>query len=189
MGRHTVRFRCHSCGHCCTEVVCLPTPWDVVRMVRDTRISPYKFLEFLKTDEISEVDDDDPSWLNVNGTRYIMALKRGKDGCFFRDKKTSYCIIYESRPLLCRLYPFCHEETRDGKHKGFSLHKDVGCPRHRDGVFQVEPLKALLDTEEEHRQDYKELVAFFNRKEPRPQKPEEFIDLFVELQSEKTAKQ
>ncbi len=181
MGRLTVRFRCHSCGHCCTDVICLPTPWDVVRIVREHRIDPAKFLEFITPEEITQVDDDDPTWLNVNGQRYLMALKRGPKGCHFLDKRTKHCSIYESRPLLCRLYPFCHEETRDGEHLGFSLHKDVGCPRHRDGVVDVAPLKDLLDVEEEHRQDYKALVEVFNRRDYPGKAPHHFVGLFVEI--------
>lgn len=187
MGRHTVRFRCHSCGHCCTEVVCLPTPWDVIRIVRDIQVDPHKFLVFLGADEISEVEDDDPTWLTVRGKKYIMGLRRGAKGCFFLDKKDRTCTIYDSRPLLCRLYPFCHEETRAGKHLGFSLHTDVGCPRHRDGVVPVEPLKALLDEEEGHRRDYEDLVKVFNRREYPGKAPKDFIGLFVEVQSKKKA--
>ncbi len=192
MGSKSVRFRCHSCGHCCTDVICLPTPWDIVRMVRDIRVDPKKFLDFIKPDEITEVEEDDPTWIKVRNQKYLMGLKRGAKGCFFLDKKDRTCTIYDSRPLLCRLYPFCHEETRDGKHLGFSLHKDVGCPRHRDGVVSVEPLKALLDEEEEHRRDYRDLVEVFNRREYPGKSPKDFISLFVEIQSKtktpKTAK-
>jgi len=34
MGRHTVNFTCHSTGHCCKDVICLPTPWDVICITR-----------------------------------------------------------------------------------------------------------------------------------------------------------
>jgi Fe-S-cluster containining protein len=186
MGRHQVKFSCHSCGYCCTEVVCLPTPYDVVRIVRDTQIDPRKFLEFLQPDEIDEVEADDPTWLNVGDTRYVMALRRGKKGCHFLRKKKLTCRIYESRPLLCRLYPFKYEEDKEGVYKGFSLHGDIACPRHRDGTVPTEPLKRLLDEDEKHQRDYNNLVAVFNKKDDAYKKPEDFISMFVEVTAEKT---
>ncbi|MBI2424001.1 MAG: YkgJ family cysteine cluster protein [Candidatus Hydrogenedentes bacterium] len=181
MGRDSVQFQCHHCGHCCTEVVCLPTPWDVVRIVRDTGFNPYDFLEFLTPDEITGVDEGDPSWLSVGGERYMMALRRDAKGCFFLDKKTRYCSIYESRPILCRLYPFKLEETRDGAFKGFSLHTDVGCPRNRDGKVETAPLYALYLEDSGHHSDYDDLVEVFNRDAYSGKKPEDFIELFVEV--------
>ncbi|GMV99623.1 MAG: hypothetical protein AMXMBFR84_07620 [Candidatus Hydrogenedentota bacterium] len=179
MGRYHVQFSCHHCNHCCTEVVCLPTPWDVVRIVKNTKQDPYEFLEFLATDEIEEVEDDDPTWLDVDGDRYIMALRRDKRGCHFLDKKTRYCGIYESRPILCRLYPFRLEETRDGEFKGFSLHDDVGCPRYLDGKVPTQPLYELYLEDSKHQKDYRDLVKVFNRKKYPEKRPEDFIELFV----------
>ena len=90
MGRYTVNFKCHSTGHCCRDVVCLPTPWDVVRIARETGDDPERFLEFLTEDEIAEVEDDDPTWLVAGGERYMMALRRGDDGCHFLDQSSGY---------------------------------------------------------------------------------------------------
>lgn len=179
MGRDTVQFSCHHCNHCCTEVVCLPTPWDVVRIVKNTGANPYEFLEFLGPDEISEVSKNDPTWLDCNGNRFIMALRRDQKGCHFLDKKTRYCSIYEARPILCRLYPFKLQETRDGKFRGFALHSDVGCPRHRDGVVPTKPLYDLYLDDSKHQQDYDDLVSVFNDKQYPGKRPEDFIELFV----------
>lgn len=179
MGKDTVKFKCHSCGHCCTEVVCLPTPWDVIRLARETGEDPRKFLEFVQPDEIEEVSMSDPAWLECNGKRYMMALRRGKNGCFFRDRKTGYCWAYTSRPILCRLYPLALHETRDGKFKSFTLHKHVGCPRHRDGVVETQPMYDLYLDDCKHQDDYHDLVAFFNKSDSPSKKPEDFIDLFI----------
>ena len=181
MGRDTVRFRCHSCGHCCTDVVCLPTPWDVIRIVKNTGESPYEFLEFLDPDEISEVDDSDPTWLKCGGHRYLMALKRGPHGCYFLDKETRFCAIYEHRPILCRLYPFKLQETRDGKFKGFTLHSDVGCPRHRDGEVVTKPLFTLYRQDCGNQRDYDDLVRVFNRRKYPGKQPSDFIGMFIEV--------
>lgn len=179
MGKDSVKFRCHSCGHCCTEVVALPTPWDVVRIIRETKANPYEFLEFLRPDEISEVEEHDPTWLDVDGERFIMALKRGKKGCFFLDKKTGFCSIYTARPQLCRLYPFRLQENKRGEFKGFTLHKDVGCPRHRDGEVATQPLYEIYLDDAEHQADYADLARVFNRRKHAGMKPEDFIEMFV----------
>ena len=180
MGKNTVQFKCHHCNHCCTEVICLPTPWDVIRIVRMTGANPYEFLEFVGPDDIDDVPYSDPTWLEVNGERFMMALRRNRKGCHFLDPKTKFCSIYDARPILCRLYPFKVQETRDGEFKGFTLHKDVGCPRHRDGVYEVKPLHDLYVHDCEHQDDYNQLVSVFNRKHYAGKKAEDFIEMFVQ---------
>jgi len=179
MGKQTVRFNCIHCGHCCTDVVCLPTPWDVIRIVRETGADPYKFLVFIGPDDISEVSKSDPTWLEVKGRRYLMALRRSDKGCYFIDKRTRYCRIYEHRPILCRLYPCAVHETRGGKFKSFSLHKDVGCPRDRGGSLATQPLYDLYVDDQKHQQDYADLVSFFNARVPGVSRPDEFLQLFL----------
>ena len=182
MGKNKVHFVCRHCGHCCTDVVCLPTPWDVARIARETGASPDTFLEFLTPDEVSEVAANDPSWLSHKGERYIMALRRGKKGCHFLSKKTRYCKIYESRPILCRLYPFKLHETKKGEYKAFTLHKDVECPKCGDGEVKTKPLYALYKDDSEHQDEYAELVSTFNRKRYAKKSPVDFIAFFMDGQ-------
>jgi len=179
MGKSFVKFRCHHCGHCCTDVVCLPTPWDVVRIVRETGANPYDFLEFIRPGEITEVEDDDPTWLDVDGERFLMALKRGKKGCHFLDKKTRHCTIYDARPILCRLYPFKLLEDAEERFEGFSLHDDVGCPRNRDGRVPTGPLHELYLDDATHQRDYADLVAVFSRRCYAGKQASDFISMFV----------
>lgn len=180
MGKETVRFRCQHCLHCCTDVVCLPTPWDVIQLVKGTGENPYEFLEFVEPDDVEEVAKNDPTWLRCNGKRYIMALRRYEGtGCHFLDQKTRCCRAYTSRPILCRLFPFKLHETRDEKLKGFSLHKDVGCPKSRDGIAQTKPLYELYLEDLEHQYAYDDLVLGFNRRRDKTKRPEDFIELFV----------
>ncbi len=179
MGKDSVRFACHHCGHCCTEVVCLPTPWDVIRMVRMEGANPYEFLEFLTAEEITGVEDDDPTWLEVGDERYLMALRRTEEGCHFLDKDTRHCTIYEARPILCRLYPFALQESEEGEFLGFTLHDDVGCPKNRDGVYQTAPLYDLYKDDCLHQTDYQDLVNVFNARTYADKKPEDFIEMFV----------
>jgi Fe-S-cluster containining protein len=180
MGKNIVRFSCHNCNHCCRDVVCLPTPWDVIRIVKHTGLSPHEFLEFLSPEEISEVEDNDPTWLEVDDDQYMMALRREEGtGCFFLNNDTRLCGIYDARPILCRLYPFRVHETREGEFVKFSLHEDVGCPRHRDGIVHTQPLYDLYVVDCAHQQDYEDLVRVFNRKRYEGKRPEDFVQMFV----------
>ena len=177
--KDVVNFNCHHCNHCCTEVVCLPSPWDVRRIEKMTGQDPIDFLEFLDPDEIVDVDDDDPTWLDVDGEKYIMALKRDTEtGCHFLNKTTKYCSIYEARPLLCRLYPFEMVTDKEDKFEGFRLHEGIGCPKNTDGEFQVAPLYDLAIQDELNQEDYAELVEIFNAKSYADKQAEDFITLF-----------
>ncbi|MBI2436035.1 MAG: YkgJ family cysteine cluster protein, partial [Candidatus Hydrogenedentes bacterium] len=164
MGKDFVQFQCHHCNHCCTEVVCLPTPWDVIRIVKNTGANPFRFLEFLSPEELEGVPKNDPAWLRVDGEKFMMALRRDERGCYFLNKRTRKCNVYEARPILCRLYPFKLHETRDGQYKSFTLHTDVGCPRFRDGAVATAPLYTLYLDDLGHQEDYNRLVEGFNRK-------------------------
>ncbi len=187
MGLNTVNFSCHHCNHCCTEVICLPTPWDVIRIVKGTGQAPLDFLEFITPDDIQGVNKNDPTWLHVDGEKYMMALKRHGQRCHFLDKKTRYCSIYEHRPLLCRLYPFRLKETRTGEYNGFTLHNGIGCPKHRDGVYQTAPLYEIYKEDKVHHDDYDTLVDVFNKKDYPGKKPEDFLDMFITIKRKKKA--
>lgn len=177
MGKYIVKFSCTHCGHCCRDVICLPTPWDVVRLARERGADPWRFLEFVTPDEISKVTKSDPTWLRCNGTRYLMALRRTSKGCYFLNKRTLRCQAYESRPLICRLYPFALNETHGGKLKGYSLQRDVECPRRRDGTKEVTEIHEMYLEDKDHQDDYEDLVKFFNSR-PRRQ-PWDFLKLFI----------
>ena len=181
MGSQYVQFKCHHCNHCCKEVVCLPTPFDVARIMKETGANPYAFVEFITPDEISDVEEDDPTWLDVNGERFLMSLRRDHVGCYFLQRKTGHCTIYEARPALCRLYPFKVVEDKQEKAIGFVLHEDVGCPRNRDGRVPVEPLLKIFNKDQKRHKEYRKLVETFNAKQFDGKKPQHFFELFLDL--------
>ncbi len=176
----SLSFKCHHCNHCCIDVICLPSPWDVRRIMRMTGQDPFDFLEFLTPEEIEDVDDDDPTWLVLNGVKYMMALKRDEVlGCHFLNRETRLCSIYEARPLLCRLYPFKVVEDEDGTYRGFTLHEGVGCPKHVDGVVPMKPLHDLYVQDSINGEDYVELVDFFNAQDYPGKEVEDFVVMFT----------
>ena len=92
------------------------------------------------------------------------------------------CTIYEHRPILCRLYPFKLQETREGEFRGFSLHSDVGCPRNRDGEVPTRPLYELYRDDCVHQEDYQDLVRVFNARRDKNKQPQDFIKLFISIE-------
>ena len=82
--------------------------------------------------------------------------------------------------MLCRLYPFNLKETKKGKFAGFGLHKDVGCPKHRDGKVATAPLYDIYLEDDEHQEDYHDLVNIFNRRELEGKEPADFVKMFYE---------
>jgi hypothetical protein len=70
-------------------------------------------------------------------------------------------------------------ETREDEYKAFSLHKDVGCPKHRDDVYQTGPLYAMYLEDKKRQDDYFDLVDYFNDDDSPDKRPEEFIKLFI----------
>lgn len=185
MGTKYVHFKCHHCGHCCTDVICCPTPYDVIQIVKATNLHPKRFIQFVQPDEITGVKKSDPTWLKIDGKKYLMTLKRTEKGCIFRDTKKGNCKIYPHRPILCRLFPFKLRQTREGEVHSFSLHKDVGCPKHKDGIVQVAVLAELWKQEQEHQEAYQDLVRFFNNSKQK-KNPFDFINLFVVVIPKKT---
>ena len=109
-----------------------------------------------------------------------MALQRDeKTGCIFLNNKTRLCSIYEARPMLCRLYPFKVRETKSGKYKGFTLHGNIGCPKHKDGQVPTGPLHDLYIQDDLNQEDYCELVEVFNAKQYEGKEAEDFVIMFT----------
>jgi hypothetical protein len=71
------------------------------------------------------------------------------------------------------------DESRTGEYRGFSLHRNVECPKNRDGVVETAPLHGLYLQDVVHQEDYQSLVVLFNSKTYPKKAPEDFIDLFL----------
>lgn len=111
-------FRCQDCGECCTrdvEVVAFPD--EIQRIMGETGLD---WLDVAGPNPVGDVDS--------RGTFHTFewVLRRKPDGrCIFYEDG---CGIYDSRPLLCRTYPFYVEdgEVRASECPGVGEKK--GCP-------------------------------------------------------------
>lgn len=97
-------FRCELCARCCTKefndhVFLLDADLAVIRQMDPDSIIPAPYYEFC----------DQKGRFYVSG----YALKTKPDGsCIFLENKR--CKIYDSRPSICRVYPYMlHREADD----------------------------------------------------------------------------
>jgi len=82
--------KCEDCGKCCIETAMLLSEEDINQITSNT-------LNNLKKDEFV--------FRNEDGYYQLQNL----DGCcFFFEKPTKLCSIYESRPQGCRFYPMIY---------------------------------------------------------------------------------
>jgi Fe-S-cluster containining protein len=162
-----LRFRCTSCGNCCTKTLVPITGDDLVALAAGTGAAA----ELLVSFEPPERFDDGAASLPLvhldEGPR-VMCLRRRPDVidgdvCAFHDGTA--CTVYEHRPVTCRLYPFL-PRVRRGTLVALSLSDRVPCPYERDA--RVEAAELVADRTRELRQDtrWERLVAAWNAAQP-----------------------
>ncbi len=93
----TFKFSCHpgiSCfNRCCREIDVLLTPFDVLRMKQKLGIRSDEFLK--KYTELQNYKDSEMPLLKLK-------MVDGKRCSFLSE---SGCMVYDSRPVVCRNYP------------------------------------------------------------------------------------
>jgi len=104
--RKKFRFRCKRCAVFCCKLGGPPVTESDLKRIAKMGLNPYEYVEPLTSRHNWRVDA-------------VGALKRKKDGsCIFLKYDESAglyeCRIYESRPSLCRLYPFEFIREREG---------------------------------------------------------------------------
>ena len=92
------KFQCTICGDCCQLEVFL-TSADVEKIRRRRGAEKY-------AEELSR-------------SRSTLAASEGKPACLFL--RHNRCSIYESRPLLCRIYPFFPIAAEDLEASGLTM--------------------------------------------------------------------
>jgi Predicted Fe-S-cluster oxidoreductase len=103
-----VGFECDFCGKCCTQkfnshVYLLSEDVKRVSAENPNSVRPSPYFDFC----------DQNGCFYVSG--YSLKTKDDEDGsCLFLENKR--CLIYENRPLICRIYPYMihREEGSDG---------------------------------------------------------------------------
>ncbi|MCA9186664.1 MAG: YkgJ family cysteine cluster protein [Pirellulaceae bacterium] len=153
-------FLCVRCARhtqtCCQRSEIFTTLGDVQRISRF--VNREDFVEFRHPDNPEYADqDDDPVWrdhvFRPDGTRRVLR-RRSNGDCTFLGP-TGCALPLETRPLVCRLYPY--DYTSDG----IADELAHGCPLIllREGERLIEALGMnLSDAQRWRRQLYDELL-------------------------------
>jgi uncharacterized protein len=109
-------FGCHpkvSCfTECCRELDLALTPYDVLRLCKELKMTS---VEFLERYVVLEQDEND-----VFPVLYLGMVDDGRASCPFIGKKG--CKVYHGRPGACRAYPVGRGATLDGNGKKQELY-------------------------------------------------------------------
>lgn len=93
---------CLRCGNCCTRFGVCVTPENAKRISQAAGMKMGEFLDLVP--EPPEREREEPAIL-IDDEPCLLVLKRKVDDiCLFYNGKG--CKIYESRPMLCRSYPY-----------------------------------------------------------------------------------
>jgi uncharacterized protein len=153
-------FLCVRCARhmmtCCQTSEVYITPGDVERIAEHE--NRRDFYEFRPVDDpVYFQQDDDPIWPQLVfkdelGTRRVLKRRASGDCTFLGEQG---CVLpLETRPLLCRLYPY------DFNEQGIHTKLASGCPLEliQSGKTLLEELDIKLsDAERWHKQLYREL--------------------------------
>jgi len=99
-------FSCTRCGACCRGTpedanLVMVTPAEIDRLVAETGLDPGSIAEpypdYIRTDDGGSIT-------------FEWCLRRNTSGCIFLDGNR--CRVYDSRPWICRTYPFMLEGKR-----------------------------------------------------------------------------
>lgn len=100
-----MKFNCSNrCARCCKELFVPLTANDINRIIFNHKLNFYDFVEFRDSSKIEESYIINKCIIRTKDSSIVMGLKSTADGCILL--KDHMCTIYDSRPLICRKYPF-----------------------------------------------------------------------------------
>lgn len=109
-----IRFKCTGCGECCRHVR-ETVPVDSQDVFRITKYLRDRGADINYPDEFLYMYAE-PVPLDQSGYFvYFLKSVGEEDACIFL--KNNRCMIHESKPRACRLYPFMVEPSESGAHQ------------------------------------------------------------------------
>ncbi|MBD3353618.1 MAG: hypothetical protein GF364_19195 [Candidatus Lokiarchaeota archaeon] len=174
------RFKCTMCGKCCSDSSTFVnlTFLDIIRIKKFLNLTPQELLNYVGFYTFKE-DEVPPKFmermmlnpvLTERGSAFLGLLKDDHSRCLFlgRDNK---CTIYNSRPQICRAFPFTYtlNETENQKQKlnliyaSKALEYCPGISKHAPIVKKRKKLKLIRKIILEIEKD-KQIVTKWNKK-------------------------
>ncbi|MGI6253694.1 MAG: YkgJ family cysteine cluster protein [Synergistaceae bacterium] len=124
-----LRFSCIACGRCCRGEpgAIYFTPEEEQALASRFNLSLQEFRDRYTTSRWEAPSIREKRW----------------GDCIFHDEKTNLCLVYEDRPMQCRLFPFWPSLLRTRKAWNRAAQY---CPGMNDGeLYDEERIAALLD--------------------------------------------
>lgn len=168
------------CSKCPKELFCCVNPHreesfvpigieDAEKIRKNTGKEFSEFLDYSKLSEaaLKSVENSEENMEIIKDGR-VLRFKMGEDGrCVFLENNK--CSIYETRALLCRMYPFWYKKTGPGKIEIELFDENEPCGLSRENVKKIRLSK----------EDEAELIRIAEEMEKETEHYKKNIDRFV----------
>ena len=130
--RDGLRFGCRQCGRCCSG-----EPGYV--WVTDEEVAAIaKELSLTKA-------DFEKLFVRLVFGRKLSLAERDDGDCVLLDPKTRKCMVYESRPLQCRTWPFWDDNLQTPRDWKRAAKGCPGCDAPDGKLYTLEEIEAQRD--------------------------------------------
>ena len=163
-GAEFLRFECSKCSLCCHLWVPV-TDADVRTLMSHISLPPQKIVQFVDSSRIQSTRGA-ITWIRFGPKKTekkAMCLRERRDRCLFLESKK--CIVYESRPGVCREHPFVLTLDSAGRNiKSLKLNEAANCAYTLAGSVSKQRLKKIHLWNLEQDEQYLKKVDRWNRR-------------------------
>lgn len=165
------KFECKKCSQCCRSenLIVTITHRDLLRIYYDLNIETIE--QLLDLVAFYEVDLQDKKLLKrliyppfiIGNSYYILGLNRDRKGIckFLKDKK---CTIYESRPKICKIFPFTFLKDDDRVEIQINKLAEEICQGINKGpIVIIKEIKKLWTQIMKEKKEYEKLISVWNQ--------------------------
>ena len=123
-----LRFGCRQCGKCCGGAP--GYVWvnddDIIAMAAELGITKYDF---------------EMSFVRIVRGRKMSLNERENGDCVLLSPKTRKCMVYESRPIQCRTWPFWDYNVKEPKNWKQISKTCPGCYNPQGKLYTLEEIE------------------------------------------------
>ncbi|MHA1232073.1 MAG: YkgJ family cysteine cluster protein [Candidatus Helarchaeota archaeon] len=107
-------FNCKNCGLCCKTATVMMSSREIGGISYVLGIDRNDFIKkFLELKEIKKIKKFGNNIYEISGKCYVIKKENGLCPFYKENNGTSFCEIYNSRPIVCRLFPYTWEYNSD----------------------------------------------------------------------------
>ena len=123
-----LRFGCKQCGGCCGGApgFVWVTDEEIAAIAKELGFTPAQFTE---------------SFVRLIAGRRKSLTERANGDCALLDAKTRKCLVYESRPLQCRTWPFWETNLDRPSSWSRAAKRCKGCNNPEGKLYSLEEIE------------------------------------------------